>query len=105
MMKPMIFWSCGDTFEHLNSINLNHYIQACSNNRLCQTTNAESVQANSHPIVNANSNHFFDSQMKNSMSQTTTTKLYPPKQRKKKHKKQCIKNKRFSDYIYSNANL
>ena len=24
---------------------------------------------------------------------------------KKKHKKQCIKNKRFSDYIYSNANL
>ena len=105
MMKPMIFWSCDVTFEHLNSINLNHYIQACSNNRLCQTTNAESVQANSHPIVNATSNHFFDSQMKNSISQTTTTKLYPPKQRKKKHEKQCIKNKRFSDYIYSNANL
>ena len=60
------------TFEHLNSINLKHYNQTCSNDHLCKMTNAESAQANSHPIVtvqddhlsNATSNYFFDSQMK-----------------------------------------
>ena len=36
---------------------------------------------------------------------TTTTKLYPVKEYKKTHKKQCIKNKHISDYIYSIANL
>ena len=39
------------TFEHLNSINLKHYSQTCSNNHLCKTTYAESAQANLHPIV------------------------------------------------------
>ena len=37
--------------EHLNSINLKHYSETCSNNHLCKMTNAESVQANSHQIV------------------------------------------------------
>ena len=39
------------TFEHLNSINLKHYSQSCSNDHLHKTTNAESTQANSCPIV------------------------------------------------------
>ena len=39
------------TFEHLNSINLKHYGQTCSKDHLCQTTNAESVQANSRSIA------------------------------------------------------
>ena len=30
-------------FEHLNSINLKHYNQTCSNDHLCKTTNAESA--------------------------------------------------------------
>ena len=55
------------TFEHLNSINLKHYNQICSNDHLCKTTNAESAQANSRPIVtvqddhpsNATSDYFF----------------------------------------------
>ena len=59
-------------FEQLNSINLKHYNQTCSNNHLCKTTNAESAQANSHPIVTvqgnhlpkATSNYFFASKMK-----------------------------------------
>ena len=38
-------------FEHLNSINLKHYSQTCSNDHLCKVTNAESAQVNSHPNV------------------------------------------------------
>ena len=34
--------------EHLNSINLKHYSETCSNEQLCKMTNAESAQANSH---------------------------------------------------------
>ena len=56
-------------------------------------------------LSNATSNHFFDSQMKKNLSKTITTKLYPAKECEKKHKEECIKNKRFSDYIYSIANL
>ena len=102
-------------FEHLKSINLKHYDQTCSNNHLWETTNAESAQANSHPIVtiqdnrlsNATSDHFFDFQMKKNLSKTATTKLYPAKECKKKqknkqtnkkHKEQCIKNKPLSDF-------
>ena len=51
MVEPMNLWSYWITFKHLNSINLNHYSQACSNDRLSKTTNAESVEANSCPIV------------------------------------------------------
>ena len=51
MVKPMILQSYGIKFEHLNSINLNHYSQACLNDRLCKTTDTESVQANSSLIV------------------------------------------------------
>ena len=55
------------TFGHLNSINLKHYNQTCSNDHVCNTTNAESAQGNSHPIVtvqddhpsNATSDYFF----------------------------------------------
>ena len=85
MVEPMNLWSYWITFKHLNSINLNHYSQACSNERLSKTTNAESVEANSCPIVisNATSDHFFDYQMKDTLSQTTTTKLYPVKKCKK----------------------
>ena len=39
------------------------------------------------------------------LSKTATTKLYPAKEWKKDIKKQDIKNKRLSDYIYSIANL
>ena len=39
------------TFEHLNSVNLKHYSQTCSNEHLCKTTNAESAQANSCSII------------------------------------------------------
>ena len=59
-------------FEHLNLFNLKRYSQTCSNDLLCKTTSAESTQANSRTIVtvqgdrlsNANSDHFFDFQMK-----------------------------------------
>ena len=51
MVEPMNLWSYWITFKHLNSINLNHYSQACLNDRLSKTTNAESVEANSCPIV------------------------------------------------------
>ena len=37
--------------EHLNSINLKHYSETCSNNPLCKMTNAESTQANSRQTV------------------------------------------------------
>ena len=37
--------------EHLNSINLKHYSETCSNDHLCKTTNAESPQANPCHIV------------------------------------------------------
>ena len=55
------------TIEHLNSFNLKHYSQTCSNDLLCKTTNTESTQANSRTIItvqddrlsNMNSNHFF----------------------------------------------
>ena len=36
--------------EHLNSVNLKHYSETCSNDHLCKTTNAESAQANPHQI-------------------------------------------------------
>ena len=99
------------TFEHLNSINLMHYSQVCSNCHLCKITNAESTQANCCPTVTVQDDHlstattFFDSQMKKNLSKTTTTKLYPVKEFEKKKKEQCVKNKRLSDYIYPNANL
>ena len=32
-------------------INLKHYSQTCSNDRLCKTTDSESAQANSRTIV------------------------------------------------------
>ena len=38
-------------FEHLNPINLKDYSQTCSNDHLCKTTNADSAQANSRPIL------------------------------------------------------
>ena len=81
------------TFKHLNSINLKHYSQTCSNEHLCKTTNAQSAQANSHSIVtNVTSNHFFwlPNEKKN-LSETITTKLYPAKECEKEqgrmHKK------------------
>ena len=45
------------TVEHLNSINLKHYSQTYPNDHLCKTTNAESAQANSRPIVTVQDNH------------------------------------------------
>ena len=77
------------TFEHLNSINLKHYNQICSNDHRCKTTNAESVQANSRPIVtvqddnpsNATSDYFFWLQNeKKNLFKTATTKSYPAKE-------------------------
>ena len=38
-------------FEHLNTTNLKHYSQTCSNDHFYQTANAESGQANSRSIV------------------------------------------------------
>ena len=74
MVEPRIYLELWKII-HLNiwtKINFKHYSQTCSNEHLCKTTNAESTQANSHPIVtvqdnhlsNATSEHFFDSQMK-----------------------------------------
>ena len=81
------------TFEHLNSIDLKHYSQTCSNGHLCKASNADSTQENSHRIVtvqddnlsNAISDHFFwlPNEKKN-LSKTTTAKLYPAKECKKK---------------------
>ena len=79
-------------FEHLNLFDLKHYSQTCSNDLLCKTTNAESTQANSRTIVmyktavclTRTATTFFDLQMKKSLSKTTTTKLYPAKECKKK---------------------
>ena len=62
--------------------------------------NSESAQANSHMFVtayddhlsNTTSNHFFlSSQMKENLSTTTTTKLYPAKKWKTNIRQQCIK--------------
>ena len=50
---------------------------------------------------------FFVSQMKKTLSKTTAKKLYQAKKKKmqNKHKEQCMKNERLSDYIYSLATL
>ena len=74
------------TFEHLNSINLKHYSETCSNEDLCKTTNAE--YAKQIPIqsllFNATSNHFFlTPKSKKNLSKTITTILYPAKEREK----------------------
>ena len=89
------------TSKHLNSMNLKHCSQTCSNGHLCKTTNAESAQANSCPIGTVQDDHlsnatrnyfFFVCQMKKNLSKTTT-KLYPAKECKKtwgkKNKKQA----------------
>ena len=47
---------------------------------------------------------FFYSQMKENLSKTPTEPS-PAKEHEKKHKEQCIKNKRLSENIYSVANL
>ena len=88
------------TIEHLNSLNLKHYSQTCSNNLLYKTTNTESTQANSctiitvqgHCLSNMNSNHFFclPNEKKN-LSKTTTTKLYPAKECEKIIRNMCKK--------------
>ena len=59
------------TFEHLNSINLKHYSQTCSNNYLFKMSNAESTQGNFCSIITMYktclmrpATTFFDSQMK-----------------------------------------
>ena len=59
------------TFEHLNSINLKHYSQTCSNHHLCKMTNAQSAQANTRSIVTVQddqlskaTSNYFDSQTK-----------------------------------------
>ena len=74
----------------MNSINVKHYSTLLYKTTTCLTRPATT---------------FFDSQMKKTLSKTTTTKLYPAKECEKKHKEQRMKNKRLSDYIYSNANL
>ena len=81
------------TFEHLNSINLKHYSQTCSNEHLCKMTILSlSKQIPVQSLLsNATSNHFFDSQMKKNLSKTITTKLYPAKERKKKQGKMLKK--------------
>ena len=90
MVEPRIYLELWEII-HLNiwtKINFKYYSQTCSNDHLCKATNAESAQANSHPIVtvqdnhlsNMTSEHFFDSQMKKNLSKTTTTKLYPAKE-------------------------
>ena len=101
------------TFEHLNSINLKHYSETCSKDHLCKTTNAESAQATSHPVVtvqddhlsNATSDYFFwlQNEKKNCLKQQLQN-FIQQRNAKKKHKEQCIKNKLLSDYIYSIAN-
>ena len=99
-------------FEHLNSINLKHYNQTCSNDHLCKTTNAESAQANSHPIVtvqgnhppNTTSNYFFC--LQNGKKTCLKQQLQNLIQRRnvKKKQEQHLKNKLLSDYIYSIVN-
>ena len=57
-------------------------------------------------LSDATSNHFFWLPNEKNLSKTITTKLYPAEEyEKKKHKEECIKNKRLSDYNYSIANL
>ena len=61
------------------------YYQSCSNDHLYKTTNAESAQANSHPIVpvkddnlsKATSNHLFSLLNEKMLYKATTKKLYP----------------------------
>ena len=48
---------------------------------------------------------FFDSQMKKTCQKQELHSFIQQRNTKKKHKEQCIKNKRLSDYIYSIANL
>ena len=55
--------------------------------------------------INVPANTFFHSQMKKTLSKATTTTTFSSEAIRKKHKEQRIKNKRLSDYIYSNANL
>ena len=78
--------------EHLNSVNLKHYSETCSNDHLCKTTNAESAQANSHQIVTYQHDQqpLFLLPNEKNFSKTKTTKLFPAKECKKQgiiHKK------------------
>ena len=79
MVEPRILWNYGKLFiwkselffsirqTKLFWINLKHYSQIFSNDRLCKTTNSESTKAYSRAIVtvwdnhlsNATSDHFF----------------------------------------------
>ena len=76
------------TFEHLNSINLKHYVKPVQmTDHLCKMTNTESAQANSHSIVTMERDQqplSFDSQMKRNLSKTITTKRYPKNAKKTK---------------------
>ena len=71
-------------FEHLNLINWKRYSQTCSKDHLCTTTNAESAQTNSHPIVTVQDNH---------MSNATSNHFFlTPKWKKKNLVKQQLQN-------------
>ena len=61
MVEPRILCSNGRLFiltsDNILTINLKHCSQTCSNDHLCKTTNAESAQANSCPIVTVQDDH------------------------------------------------
>ena len=92
--------------EHLNSINLKHYSETCSNDHLCKTTNAESP--NKFPL-----NRYFLTRPANTFLTPKWKKTclkqqlqnFIQRRNAEKHKEQFIKNKRLSDYIYSIAKL
>ena len=69
--------------EQVNSINLKHYSEICSNDHLCKTTNAgppKQIPITSL-LFNVTSNQNGENEKKT--SKTTTTKLYPVKECKK----------------------
>ena len=94
-------------------INLKHYSQPCSDDNFCNTTTClrrprlsppkripiQSLLYKTATCLTQPATTFFVSQMKKSLSKTTTNKLYPTK--KCKRKEQCIKNKRLYLFIFT----
>ena len=109
------YWKKEYIFHHL----LSYYSQTCWNDYLCKMTTCLRrpvlsplkqipIQLLLYKMIICltwPATTFFVSQMKKALSKMTTTKFYPAKKWETIIWKQCIKNKCFSDYIYSIATL
>ena len=107
IQQTKIFW-----------INLEHYSQTCSNDHLCRATTClrwpmlsppkqipiQSLLCKTTTCLTRPATTFLVSQTKKACLKQPL-KALSSKEMQNKHKEQCIKNKRLSDYIYSIATL